>query len=559
MATQTVAPAEQILRVPLTHIKVSKTNPRRTIDPRRLAELAEDIRHRGVQEPVLLRPLPGSPEKFEIVFGERRFRASEKAEQETVPAIVREISDEEAYELQLIENLQREDFHPLDEAEAFHRLYKKTVKQKKTHDEALTSVAAQVAKAPELVAQRMKLRDLGEDAKDAFRKGKMLLGHAFQLARLREDEQKKTLKWMLGHGREVQTPNGWKRIHLMPGVPELKLWIQQHVFLDLAKAPFDTSDPTLNPKAGACTDCPFRTGNQPALFGDVKQGSTCTVPSCWVGKRDVRLINLAGSIAKELGVNSVLKVGIGHSGSNDSKVPVDVYIDYGSAARIVKKGSECKYTKPGVITWIRHVHDGGTAKVGDSVAVCTKAAECLVHNKVDSRSQRPRKSFEAMAGTRIANLRHDYPQKVRAALIRAVIESAQKDDRKPSPSDKIRLELAALQMHQDLYFDRHRDLCKLMGVDPTRDKAGSKEWRATSSALFEGNPVAMMVAMTLMHRYHVGSYSGMNGDPLKPLLNVYKVNAKDIARKVKTEVDDRIASINATLKKRKAKGSAKTA
>jgi len=251
-------------------------------------------------------------------------------------------------------------------------------------------------------------------------------------------------------------------------------------------------------------------------------------------------------------------VGIGYSGGNDSKVPVDVYIDYGSTTRIVKKGSECKDTKPGVITWIRHVTDSAGMKVGESVAVCTKAQDCAVHSKVDSRSQRTRKSFEAMADTRIANLRHDYPQKIRAALIRAVVESALKEGRKLSPADKIKFTLAAEQMHPDLYFYRHRDLCKLMGVDPAKDKTGGKDWRSSSSALFEGSPVAMMVAMTLMHHYHVGGYSGPNEDPLKPLLGVYKVDAKAIAKAIKSDVDDKIVAIEASLKKRIVKTSRTT-
>jgi len=283
------------------------------------------------------------------------------------------------------------------------------------------------------------------------------------------------------------------------------------------------------------------------------------VPACWLVKRDASLINLAGAIAKELGVDSVLKVGIGHTGGNDSKVPVDVYIDYNSAARVVKKGSECKYTKPGIITWIRYAHDGGSLKVGDSVQVCTKADVCLAHDKVDSRSERPRKSFEAMADTRIANLRHDFPQKVRAALIRAVIENAQKEHRSLSPSDKIKFDLMAEQMHHDLYFDRHRDLCKLMGAEPARDKANqSKDWRGSSAEMFDGKPVAMMVAMTLMHRYHVGCSSGTSLDPLKPLLSIYKVDAKPVAKTIKADVDAKIASIEAALKKRKAKTPAKT-
>jgi hypothetical protein len=362
---------------------------------------------------------------------------------------------------------------------------------------------------------------------------------------------------MLGRGTDVQTSEGWKHMHLMPGVPELKLWIQQHVFLDLTKAPFDTEDANLNPPMGACSGCPHRTGNQPALFKDVKHEATCTVPECFLAKRDASLVQLATSIAQELGVESVLKVGLGHSGGNTSKVPVDVYVDFSSSARIIKKGSECKHTQPGVITWIRFAHDAGSHKVGDNVSVCTQGTECLVHNKVDSRGERSRKSFEAMADTRITNLRESFPQRVRAALIRAVVESAQKERRNLSPAAKIRFTLMADQMHHDLYFDRHRDLCKLMGVAPVVEKpTQTKDWRGASANIFDGNPMAMMVGMTLMHSYHVGSHSGSSTDPLKPLLSVYKVDAKAVARKIKADVGTKIASIEVAIKKRKAKHAA---
>jgi hypothetical protein len=99
-----------------------------------------------------------------------------------------------------------------------------------------------------------------------------------------------------------------------------------------------------------------------------------------------------------------------------------------------------------------------------------------------------------MGDTRIANLQHDFPQRVRGALIRAVVEAARKDRRNLSPADKTRFELMASQMHHDLYFDRHRDLCKLMEVEPILDKPGqSKDWRRSSENMFDDNPIAMMV------------------------------------------------------------------
>jgi ParB family transcriptional regulator, chromosome partitioning protein len=552
MAAPAPVVAEQILSIPLTSIELSKTNPRKSLDPKAPADLAADIKRRGVQEPILVRPIAGSPARFELVFGERRYRASEKAARETVPSIVRELSDDEAYELQVVENLQREELHFLDEADAFYRFYAKAVEQGKSHEEALKTVSARVAKKPEMIAQRMKLRDLIDPARDAFRKGSILLGHAFELARLREDEQAQALEWMLSRTQDVRTESGFKRVQLMPGVPELKFWIQKYLFLDLTKAPFDVEDAALNPKMGACSGCAFRTGNQPALFKDVKQGSTCTVPSCWSEKRNESLVRMAAATAKELGVESVLKVGLGYRGNSKSGEPVDVFIDYGSVARIVKQGTECKLTRPGVVTWIQFAHNV-SQKVGDTVHVCTDAAACSVHKNAASHSERPRKTFLEMADTRVANLRESLPQQIRSALIRAVVEAAQKERRKLSPSDRIRLQLAADQMHADLYFDHHRTLCKLVGAEPEAKEAGqSKDWRGTSAAMFDGNPLALMAAMTLMHHYSA-QYVRKGADPLESLLGVYKIDAKAITAKVKAEVKGKIEEIEEAVEKRKAK------
>jgi len=192
--------------------------------------------------------------------------------------------------------------------------------------------------------------------------------------------------------------------------------------------------------------------------------------------------------------------------------------------------------------------------VGDTVLVCTKAVDCPVHKKVDSRVERPKKSFEQMADTRIANVRKDLPQRIRAALIRSTIENALKRCHSLSTADKVKFELAANQMHADLFFDRHRDLCKLMEVEPTADRKGpGKDWRGSTRKMFQGHPVEMMVAVVLMHRYHVGHNFGPDTDPLKPLLRLYRVEAKSIERRIREDTAAKIASIQATLKKRRSK------
>jgi ParB family transcriptional regulator, chromosome partitioning protein len=102
--------------IPLNRIQESKTNPRRTFDEAKLAELASN----GVLQPILVRPLPGGESGFfELVAGARRYRASRIAGRETIPASVRELTDMQCLELQLIENLQRADVHELDEARGY--------------------------------------------------------------------------------------------------------------------------------------------------------------------------------------------------------------------------------------------------------------------------------------------------------------------------------------------------------------------------------------------------------------------------------------------------------
>src|SRR5260370_28829671 len=99
-----------LLEIPLDKISESKKNPRTQFDEKKLAELADDIKQHGVLEPVLVRPLAnGKAGTYELVFGERRYRASKLAKRETIPSTVRELTDAECLELQLVENVQRAD------------------------------------------------------------------------------------------------------------------------------------------------------------------------------------------------------------------------------------------------------------------------------------------------------------------------------------------------------------------------------------------------------------------------------------------------------------------
>lgn len=122
MAVQTQPQAGTVQRVPLDLLEPNPFQPRSTMDPTALDELAQSIRVQGVLQPLLVRPHPVTPGRFQIVAGERRWRAASTAGLHEVPTLVRDMADTEAAAVALVENLQRQDLNPIDEAEGYDRL-----------------------------------------------------------------------------------------------------------------------------------------------------------------------------------------------------------------------------------------------------------------------------------------------------------------------------------------------------------------------------------------------------------------------------------------------------
>ena len=114
------ADERELQHLPLDLIQRGKYQPRRDMDPQALEELANSIKAQGVMQPIVVRPIGGG--RFEIIAGERRWRASQQAGKETIPAMVRDVPDETAIAMALIENIQREDLNPVEEAIALQRL-----------------------------------------------------------------------------------------------------------------------------------------------------------------------------------------------------------------------------------------------------------------------------------------------------------------------------------------------------------------------------------------------------------------------------------------------------
>lgn len=219
-------PAPSVYQVlPLELLVPSKTNPRKSYDGVLLAELAKSIKDHGVVEPLLVRP---QKERFEIVAGERRFRAAKIAEASEVPVIIRELTDEQALEIQVIENLQRSDLHPLEEAQGYRQL-------QATAKYDVGRIAERIGRSIKYVYDRMKLLDLTEDVKALFLDGTITAGHAILLARLQPADQKRAMTDMdglLDHEDLLWDPTdrGTHRdVKKARSVRELAGWIDEHV------------------------------------------------------------------------------------------------------------------------------------------------------------------------------------------------------------------------------------------------------------------------------------------------------------------------------------------
>ncbi len=150
MNTTTVTNATEYRDLPLAMLTESATNPRRIFEENALKELAETIRSQGVLSPLLVRPT--SERSFEIVFGARRYRAAQIAEVATVPVRIKNLTDAEVLEAQLVENLQRRDVHPMEEAQGFRALL--DLEEPKY---SIEQIAAKTGKSPVYVAARLQL------------------------------------------------------------------------------------------------------------------------------------------------------------------------------------------------------------------------------------------------------------------------------------------------------------------------------------------------------------------------------------------------------------------
>ena len=169
-------------RVPIELLKPNPRNPRKSFVEVELDELAESIRQHGVIQPIVARPLRGAPDTFEIIAGERRWRAAQRAGLHDVPIVPIEVSDNDALQIMIVENVQREDLNAMEEARGYHLLVDE-------FRHSVEDVAKAVGKSRSHVANMMRLTKLPADVQDHIASGKLSAGHARALIGLADPSQ----------------------------------------------------------------------------------------------------------------------------------------------------------------------------------------------------------------------------------------------------------------------------------------------------------------------------------------------------------------------------------
>lgn len=274
---------ETFLRIPIGEITPSPTNPRKRFDEGKLAELAASIKAQGIVQPVVVRPVEADGPRFELVAGERRLRAAAMAELAEIPAIVRELTDADVLEIQVLENSQREDVHPLEECQGFKRILDAGLYG--TGLPAVEQLAGKLGKSTSYVYQRLKLAELTEEAQKEFLDGAITAGHAILIARLQPVDQARCLSFLLeeklwDNGRYVLA----RTTSEVRGVRRLAEWIGGNITRKLAAAPWKLKDATLLPQAGACSACAKRTGAEGKLFEEEDKSDRCLDGKCFEAK-----------------------------------------------------------------------------------------------------------------------------------------------------------------------------------------------------------------------------------------------------------------------------------
>jgi ParB family transcriptional regulator, chromosome partitioning protein len=299
----------ELKTIAIKDIHPDPNQPRKFYDEPAMQELIASVKEKGVLQPILIRPIgtseayikkdPAAPMGIEIrrkagyngpefllVCGERRYRAASEAGLSEIPTVIRNLTDDEALELQIIENLQRKDVHPMEEAVAFKSLY-----ENKSRKYTLEEIAARVGKQVYYVRQRLKLTNLLPEFQKVFYAGKVKSTTAVAISQLSEKDQQELLKNKVYKGWEKRS-DFWLNI---------SDWDLERIQKNLNGSPFDKKDPDLNPKMGPCTTCHFNSAVA-SLFPEDQKNPVCNNSECFKLKCSVAFKKKLDEVKDDPGV-----------------------------------------------------------------------------------------------------------------------------------------------------------------------------------------------------------------------------------------------------------------
>jgi ParB family chromosome partitioning protein len=262
--------------VPIDRVEFSPLNYRKYFSEAALQEFADELKHHGIISPLTLRPI--ATNRYELVVGERRLRAAKLAGLLTIPACVVNFTDEQVIEIQLSENLQRENPHPMDEA--------KGIGQMQQHGKTIDEIAVRLGRSKQFVYGRLKLLSLTDSFQEMLYAGSITLQDALQIATVSSASQAEFFN---------DRCSDWKKSKNFQ-LYDLGRYLNQYRY-DLKHAPFNTKDKKLAPEVGACTTCPSNSATLKTLFPEYAKQAVCSNKECYTNKCKVYFIKaLTGAI-----------------------------------------------------------------------------------------------------------------------------------------------------------------------------------------------------------------------------------------------------------------------
>lgn len=424
-------PREQLAEANFEEIELSKLiesrrNPRKAFDETAMRGLIESIKRYGVLTPLIVRAV-GNDGKFEILAGARRSRASREAGLKTVPCRIVEAENDLALDVIVVENLQRQNVHPLEEADSFAEILE-------ISGGDVDGLCNKVGKDKPYVKKRLALNKLIDAGKKMFLQGKMSEGHAMLISRLVPEDQKDAMEYL-----EADEPS----------VTIMREWIESTLMLDLAKAGFSKTDPELNKKAGPCTTCPKRTGCSKDLFDDIKSGDRCTDAECFQGKMRAHITQLEAALRSK--GNKVYGVYESYRHKPDKGA-----LASGDWVEIKKKDF-CDNAAKLIIL--------DQPRAGHYIDGCANLKNCKIHGRTGMHGSNATQQDQMRKQMRAQKIEGE----IRVRLFKQVYEK----QGEITVEDK---RVLAQHCFSRLWFGAKVRLCKAMGIEPKVSKLGGKDY-----------------------------------------------------------------------------------